>query len=754
MEKIEFQLPLAGKDDRWARSSQPEATTPDALNVLPFDAFERARLAQRPGTRSLFASPIGNPAVDRLFRPARRCSDDALSVHHVPIADIAAYPFGFRYAGDNACYYVSDSDPPVPGAANVIPASQRNATVDCDDCESGGGGSFDDFRQARRCFDDTLVNLWVPDNDISVFPYFFKWDGDGRCYRVEGTDPASKTPGPLASNRTVQTNCQDNDCGSGSNPPVYQRAQSCAGVLANIWLNMESIDGNYPFEFFTDGKCYVIFADSERSRNPGHVPHVWQKLSTSCAQDNLCQSTTPPPECDNPPCPTVVCPECDDGATPIPAGCPSVPECDPGCEPGDPNCNPDPPVDPPPDPPVDPPDPPCPDPTDPTCNEPPQPMYLPLFGCQDHAESGLYVAVGSGVGSGTVVKFEGDDNCYYAGGQATPNPGTEAVNYSVVASCDAPECGMYEALKCGSDEPSGLLVRGSDIGGLPFFFKSNDRCYYVPEGAEMADGGTPIDNAEAIDDCDDPDCFACYYKWTQTYSCTTATWGSVTQAARSCARENPYEGNTGVWERISASESGCTYQYVSRGDSCEDDPDCDWPASPTAQTAEPDDCCWLCCQDGDCCFSNKSTAQVSIEYYFCDSVPAGSCANNFSTMGGVKYAATLNYSSCGAWSATGVSTREKATGLGCPNWASPTNKTQSISYSGSGTWVVGGFSFTGGDCCGIHIDDTVCVEGPFYDMKYFRKVSVTIENNKCCKAGSVCLQAAGNCDGTCNTPPP
>lgn len=53
---VNFDFPIKGKNTAWAKSSQPNGTTLDARNVLPFDAIaDRARGGQRGGTSKVLA---------------------------------------------------------------------------------------------------------------------------------------------------------------------------------------------------------------------------------------------------------------------------------------------------------------------------------------------------------------------------------------------------------------------------------------------------------------------------------------------------------------------------------------------------------------------------------------------------------------------------------------------------------------------------------------------------------------------------
>ncbi len=57
---IQFKFPLKGLNDAWARLDQPQDSTPDCLNVMPFDRTFRARGGQRSGTSKVNASALNS----------------------------------------------------------------------------------------------------------------------------------------------------------------------------------------------------------------------------------------------------------------------------------------------------------------------------------------------------------------------------------------------------------------------------------------------------------------------------------------------------------------------------------------------------------------------------------------------------------------------------------------------------------------------------------------------------------------------
>lgn len=56
---LPFTFPLRGIAETWGRAEQPEGTTPDCLNVMPYDLTGRARGGTRPGTYKCGTSTYG-----------------------------------------------------------------------------------------------------------------------------------------------------------------------------------------------------------------------------------------------------------------------------------------------------------------------------------------------------------------------------------------------------------------------------------------------------------------------------------------------------------------------------------------------------------------------------------------------------------------------------------------------------------------------------------------------------------------------
>ena len=65
---IDLRFPVLGKNENWAYSSQPEGTSPDCLNVRPYDVLaDRLRGGQRPGTSKFIRTEVnGTAAIQRL----------------------------------------------------------------------------------------------------------------------------------------------------------------------------------------------------------------------------------------------------------------------------------------------------------------------------------------------------------------------------------------------------------------------------------------------------------------------------------------------------------------------------------------------------------------------------------------------------------------------------------------------------------------------------------------------------------------
>jgi hypothetical protein len=206
---IPFAFPVKGVDQNWARHDQPQLTTPDMRNVVIFDRFQRARGAQRPGTRKLWTTPLGD-SLSGLYMPARICGSGAFAGFHVAQDEITytAGRYDFRYEGDGLCYYVLESDTATRSVDNV--ATIRTASTGCDDPACGGGTNPPTYRQVRFCTTGELAPLWINTANVATTPFYFRFHGDNGRYRVDGDEPTTISPtGFVAVNITAITDCDD-----------------------------------------------------------------------------------------------------------------------------------------------------------------------------------------------------------------------------------------------------------------------------------------------------------------------------------------------------------------------------------------------------------------------------------------------------------------------------------------------------------------------------------------------------------------
>lgn len=207
---VEFHFPLGGKNENWARDKQPPLTTPDCLNVWPYDRGGRARGAQRPGLAKLFTTPLGGTGA--IYRQARRCQTDSLADVWVNEADIGAYPYTFKWAGDGLCYYITTSSPQSQSPGLI--ALGRTTVADCDHVSCNDGTNPPSYRQALPCSGIPTANApYVPIAEVASYPYYFRWNE--ACWFLDGDEEITQTPGTVAVEeaRAAITDCDDEDCG-------------------------------------------------------------------------------------------------------------------------------------------------------------------------------------------------------------------------------------------------------------------------------------------------------------------------------------------------------------------------------------------------------------------------------------------------------------------------------------------------------------------------------------------------------------
>ena len=206
-------FPLKGKDTNWARNVQPPLTTPDALNVWAYDRHGRARGAQRPGFTRMWAESVSDEV---LYYQATSCDTGELAQLWAKASEFASLPAYFKWAGDGLCYSVASTSPKTFAPGVIAFSSTRTTASGCADtiCGGGGGANPPTYRQARRCSNGELASLYVPTVEISAYPYYFKFAGDGICYKVLSSEALTTAPtliAPLAS-RTAIDDCDDVDC--------------------------------------------------------------------------------------------------------------------------------------------------------------------------------------------------------------------------------------------------------------------------------------------------------------------------------------------------------------------------------------------------------------------------------------------------------------------------------------------------------------------------------------------------------------
>lgn len=142
-ETIEFELPLHGVDEAWARQAQPRKTTPDALNVIPYDRTGRARLGSRPGLKNAYGPLEGTTGTTRAYRPLWVCGFDIKNGRYINTADAVWVDgrFTIYISSLGRCHYVLQSDPPLMNVApeTIVGHLEWTVVPDCSDelCDVG-----------------------------------------------------------------------------------------------------------------------------------------------------------------------------------------------------------------------------------------------------------------------------------------------------------------------------------------------------------------------------------------------------------------------------------------------------------------------------------------------------------------------------------------------------------------------------------------------------------------------------------------
>lgn len=299
LQGLEFPFPLKGYDVGWARAKQPGLTTPDALNVLPFDADRRFRGAKRPGFSILTGGAIGS--VELTFRRAQKCADDTFTTLWVNTTEIGSYPYTFSYAG--VCYYVAETATSTTPTGTITVSGARVSYADCTACAAGVGPPppppppAATYRQVRRCDTDALAPFYIPttaDPDKR-----FLRTSDDNCYYFNISDPTTTTPGTLLGTSTEYDDCElcEAATGGGGEDEYYQ-AYTCDGVTPlDCWILADDI--TTPFVFFRFDHLdapVLISGGHETSTSPGTIYAVPDDVIEvgSCEQTGGCYEETFP----------------------------------------------------------------------------------------------------------------------------------------------------------------------------------------------------------------------------------------------------------------------------------------------------------------------------------------------------------------------------------------------------------------------------------------------------------------------------
>lgn len=168
LNQVPFVFPLKGKSQGWSRDAQPEGTTPDCLNVLPFDLTSRMRGGARAGFAKANAGALGTSA------PYIQAISEVDSINFVTTLRqtfFAAFTQGTVYSGPNPATLTAADNLAMtnPAATGIYQTTQA---------------------QARLIFLDG-VTVWqmIPSYDSSAGGYHAVYDYIGAAHG--GTSPAA-----------------------------------------------------------------------------------------------------------------------------------------------------------------------------------------------------------------------------------------------------------------------------------------------------------------------------------------------------------------------------------------------------------------------------------------------------------------------------------------------------------------------------------------------------------------------------------
>jgi hypothetical protein len=141
------------------------------------------------------------------LRQARSCDDDSLVDLWLAESDIPSFPYYAKRDEDDLCYHFEEADQPNP-CPDQPPIGDVTEADDCTCCFA---------RQARKCSDDTLADIWLDESEIPAFPYYVKRAVDELCYYFLESDPAepcgdNEMMGPVAAFTSCDDCLTDSDC--------------------------------------------------------------------------------------------------------------------------------------------------------------------------------------------------------------------------------------------------------------------------------------------------------------------------------------------------------------------------------------------------------------------------------------------------------------------------------------------------------------------------------------------------------------
>ena len=249
----------------------------------------------------------------------------------------------------------------------------------------------------------------------------------------------------------------------------------------------------------------------------------------------------------------------------------------------------------------------------------------------------------------------------------------------------------------------------------------------------------------------------CFYRWKKEYNCDTETWGETTEDATypKCLLQATIDP-VNEWFTDGTTTLGImTYYYYKKTTSCTETANCSetWPDAPSNPVVTPP-CppAHSCCACGPCCISSTSTIDVSwdlqgtnVSCEALDGVRTGSMTGLTLT----SYNCTDGeFTDSPTWSKTvgGVEVTVTLTCGETPSWQ--------VAIS-DGTATVEMTNAEGGDCCGFAGTSVQMLVSPACSGDNDgNSITVTVQNNNCCKDGGSCSEAPGECDGTCSEAAP